>query len=940
MLKKVALSLVSTGLLISACQPDPQILETTVAKASLVPDEAIEYGQLPNGVRYAVRANSTPTNTASLLMRFDTGSINERDETRGIAHFLEHMAFNGSKNIPEGEMIKRLEVFGLAFGADTNASTGFDETIYQLELPEVNEDIINETLMIMRETASNLTLDPEAIERERGVILAEKRARNSPAYKASINALSFYLEGSAFPDRLPIGTEETIKSVTPEQFREFYNGFYRPEDTFIVLVGDFEVDYAAAKIEEFFGDWQAQGDAVPAHDVQALGERGLDAEYYVDPEIQTSVALHVMAAPDLRDDTAQNRQDSFIEGLGNRILSRRLARIARGGEAAFISASASSSNVYDVRNISTLSMSAQPQNWAQALAQGEQILRQAYEYGFSQAELDEQIANTRNSLQVAVQTSPTQRTSRLARQIMSSFGNDFVLTKPSDNLERFESYVGAITPEAVHEGFKAQWSGFDKPQLYLATSEVIDDGEAAMIAAFQESRKIAVEPLEVVESQTFAYTEFGASGKVISRKTVEDIEFETVVFDNNVRLNIKKTPYQKDVISVKAALGAGDLFFPKDQPGFKWFAPNMLSLSGLEAHSADDIQSLMAGKSVGVSTSFGAQRMYLSGTTVPGDLRDQLNLMAAHATAPGYREDAKTRYDKYIQSFYPTLDSTPSGVASRDIDRLIRSGDKRFGIPSQEELLNIELTSLKDWLDPYLNDSAIEIGVVGDVDIDEVIAEVGRTFGALPKRAELQPALTAAQTGLEFPSGSPRPVKLSHAGEVDTALLRIYWPAPDGQEVTTARHMGMLSELFQLRLTEVLREEEGASYSPSAFNYSPRTYPDYGYMGVSIELTPADVDRISAKVDDIAQEFRTGQFDEALFERALIPAQERIETSLESNSYWMNVISEAQSDPERLERHRSRHKAYQNMTVEDLKPLAQSVFDPSQAYRVQILPEQ
>ena len=117
MLKKVALSLVSTGLLISACQPDPQILETTVAKASLVPDEAIEYGQLPNGVRYAVRANSTPTNTASLLMRFDTGSINERDETRGIAHFLEHMAFNGSKNIPEGEMIKRLEVFGLAFGA-------------------------------------------------------------------------------------------------------------------------------------------------------------------------------------------------------------------------------------------------------------------------------------------------------------------------------------------------------------------------------------------------------------------------------------------------------------------------------------------------------------------------------------------------------------------------------------------------------------------------------------------------------------------------------------------------------------------------------------------------------------------------------------------------------------------------------------------------------
>jgi len=206
-------------------------------------------------------ANETPSNTATLLMRFDTGSINEADGQQGLAHFLEHMAFNGSTNIPEGEMIKRLEKFGLAFGADTNASTGFDETIYQLELPEVNDDILNETLMIMRETASNLTLDPEAIDRERGVILAEKRARISPAYNASIASLKFYLDGSPFPGRLPIGTEETIGSVTPENFRQFYNGFYRPEDTFIVLVGDFETDYAAGKIEEFFADWQAVGEA-------------------------------------------------------------------------------------------------------------------------------------------------------------------------------------------------------------------------------------------------------------------------------------------------------------------------------------------------------------------------------------------------------------------------------------------------------------------------------------------------------------------------------------------------------------------------------------------------------------------------------------------------------------------------------------------------------
>ena len=222
MLRKKKYLIVLTAVVLAACQGASKNAYFPHDNSDLAAEEAIEYGRLPNGVRFAVMANETPSNTASLLMRFDTGSINEAEDELGIAHFLEHMAFNGSKNIPEDEMVKRLERFGLAFGADTNASTSFEETIYQLELPEVNDEIIDETLMIMRETASNLLLDPDAIERERGVILAEKRARISPAYNAGINSLKFFLEGSHLPERLPIGTEETIKSVTPEQFRAFY----------------------------------------------------------------------------------------------------------------------------------------------------------------------------------------------------------------------------------------------------------------------------------------------------------------------------------------------------------------------------------------------------------------------------------------------------------------------------------------------------------------------------------------------------------------------------------------------------------------------------------------------------------------------------------------------------------------------------------------------
>ena len=922
-----------------SCQAQSKSEYFTHDSSDLTVEEGVEYGRLPNGVGFAVMANETPSNTATLLMRIDTGSLNEADDELGLAHFLEHMAFNGSKNIPEGEMIKRLEKFGLAFGADTNASTSFEETIYQLELPEVNNEIVNETLMIMRETASNLTLDSEAIERERGVILAEKRARNSPSYKAGLHSLDFFLDGSLLPKRIPIGSEETIKSVTPAQFKAFYNGYYRPENTFIVFVGDFKTDYAVGKIEEFFGDWTGVGERKASTELAVLAKRDMSAEYYVDPEIETSVSISVMNAPIIRQDNAKNRKEGFIEGLGNRILSRRLAKLARSESATFLSASSSSSIAYDVRALSTLSIRTQPKNWAKALAQGEQALRQAYEFGFSQAELDEQIANTRKALEVAVQTSPTRRTSGLARRIMGSFSGETVVTDSADNLKRFEAYVDTITPEVIHKYFKKQWDGIDTPQLYLSTSEVIERGEQALIEAFNLSKAVDVQPLEHVATAEFAYTEFGKPGSVATRKTVKDIDFETIVFDNNVRLNIKKTPYRKDVMSISVALGAGELFFPKELPGFKWFAPNMLGLAGLKAHSADEIQTLMAGKTVGVSTSFGPERMYISGATVPENLSDQLNLMMAYATAPGYRPEAKTRYDKYIASFYPTLDGTPGGVAARDIDRLIRSGDPRFGIPKEEDLINIDMSQLENWLDPYLTDSAIEIGVVGDVDIDVIISEIGRTFGALPRRKASHKRSDEKLRTLKFPAGTLRPVVLSHAGEADTAILRVFWPAPDGRDVLTSRRMGMLSEVFQLRLTEVMREEEGASYSPSAFNFNPRTYPNYGYMGVSLELNPKDIDRISAKVDAIAAEFKAGEFDEDLFVRAIKPAIESIETSLENNGYWMGVINEAQTDPDRLERHRSRAEMYQNMTISDLKQLAQSVFVSENAYRVQILPE-
>jgi zinc protease len=906
--------------------------------SDLKPDPAVVYGKLENGVRYAVLNNDTPTKTAALRMRFATGSLNETDAQRGLAHYLEHMAFNGSSNIPEGEMVKRLERYGLAFGADTNAYTSFDETVYTLDLPEVSEELIDETLMIMRETAENLLLEQDAIDRERGVVQAEKRRSDSAAARASIASLEFFTRGSRISERLPIGTDETLAAIGTENFRSYYKSYYRPENTFIVLVGDIETDFAAAKILEFFGDWQATGEAGEQADAGVTPARGEDVGYFADPEIQTRITLATIKPYVEEEDNIANRKQGFIDGLGNRILNRRLSSLARKSDAVFIGGGAGYSFALDTAEVMSLSMSSQPENWKKALAVGEQELRKALEYGFTQAELDEQIANSRKSMQVSVQTAETRRTNSLASGVLNSFSGESVFTHPVSGLERFESYVNDITMDQVWLSFKDQWSALDQPLLYLQTSEILEIPKQEIKQAYLDS--LATEVVADMQKDTgsFAYTDFGTPGKVISETQIEDIDAHLIKFENNVMLNFKKTDFAKDQINISVAIGDGTLSMPEKSAALSFLTSNTMSAGGLQAHSADELQRLMAGKAVGAGFGMGARAFSIGGSTVPSNLADQFNLMAAQLTAAGYREEAKSRYDKYIESWYPTLDSTPGGVASRDIGRLLHSGDERYGIPDQATLLNVDIDQVKSWLEPHLKEGQIEIVVVGDIDKEVVIKEVARTFGALPER-KIGFAQYPDMEKIKFPKAPKKPVTLGHSGDQNRALLRVYWPAPDGTDIMVNRRLSILRSIFGNRLTDVIREEEGAAYSPSAGRNGSRVFKDYGYFSASLGLTPENVPNMIKKLDEVAADLQAGNISDDEFERAIQPVLENLDSSLESNGYWMNVIREAQTDSWGIDNFRSREAAFKNMKLEDIKPLAVQIFDKYKAYKIQVLPQ-
>ena len=230
-----------------------------IENIDLPADDAIRYGILPNGMRYALRKNETPEKAASIRMLVHVGSMAEAENERGFAHFVEHMAFNGSTNIPEGEMVALLEKQGLSFGLNTNATTSFTETIYKLDVPDANEEAMDLALMVMRETASNLTIGEEAVDRERGVIKSERQLRNTAGLRSAKVQLSLELPQSPISQRLPIGLSEVVQTAPASRLRSFYERYYRPENTTLVVVGDVDLDTIEANINSGFGDWEGVG---------------------------------------------------------------------------------------------------------------------------------------------------------------------------------------------------------------------------------------------------------------------------------------------------------------------------------------------------------------------------------------------------------------------------------------------------------------------------------------------------------------------------------------------------------------------------------------------------------------------------------------------------------------------------------------------------------
>jgi len=897
-------------------------------------DPAVRFGALPNGMRYALLRNATPPGQASVRLHFQTGSLNESDAQQGLAHFLEHMAFNGSKGIPEGEMVKALERQGLAFGADTNASTSFDETVYQLDLPQTDDATVDLSLKVMRETASELLIAADAVDRERGVVLSEERNRDGPSWRVFKARLGFNMKGQRPPERLPIGKVDILKTTPRDEIVDFYRSYYRPERATLVVVGDFDVDAMEARIRARFGDWTNSTPAGVDANVGKVAKRGLETMVVVEPGASTSMQVTWVSPPDLSPDSLAKRRGQWLDQLGFSVLNRRLEAIARGAEPPFLSAGAFSGDQFSAAKVTTVAVTAKPGAWQPALAAVDREQRRAVQYGVRQDELDREVEEIRQALKSRAASAATRRTPGLADSIADSLTEDDVVTNPAQDLALFESAVKDLKAEAVSAALKRAFEG-SGPLVFVATPTAIDGGEKTVAAAYETSRQVAVTAPEAPRQMAWPYESFGAPGKIAEQTEVADLDTVFVRFENGVRLTVKPTKFRDDQVLVKVRIGDGLLGQPADRQSMYWAGSAVIE-GGLAKIAPEDIERVLASKLYGARFSLEDDTYSLSGATRPEDIETQMQVLAAYASEPGWRPEAFQRTRTYAGTLNAQWEATDNGVFSRDLSGLLHNGDRRWTWPSAQDIAASQPADLKNAFNAALTTGSIEVVVVGDITVEKAIESVASTFGALPPRPAPRPAPSGV---VGFPAPSATPVVLTHKGRDDQSVAYIAWRTDDFYaDVQRARNTAVLADIIDLRLTEELREKQGATYSPSVGWTSSDVWSGWGFVSAKVEIPPALVDGFYRDVTKIAADLRGQPPTQDEMDRAKKPRLERLTKARETNDYWLDELSGSQSDPRKLAAIRSLLGGYERVTAADVQASANRYLAEDKSWKLVVRP--
>jgi len=854
-------------------------------------DPAVRFGTLPNGLRYAIQHNTTPSEGVAMRLRIGSGSLQERDDEQGFAHFLEHMAFRGSTNVPDGEAVHMLERQGLKFGPDTNATTLPDETVFMFNFPKGDATAVDTGLKLFRETAERLNLSQSAIDAEKGVILSEERVRDTVQFRMVKATLASILEGSRLNSRWPIGTVDTIKAANHDKMERFYRANYRPDNATIVVVGNVDPAEVEAKIKAAFADWKS-GSPADNVDLGTPAPKKATAEFNA-VGAPDQISLNWVSAADQRAETEAVDREILVKRVGLMVLNQRLADRAMKPGSPFVGAQGSIvRSLLHSGSVTSLSLSSTPEKWREALDAVSVEQRMLLRDGVQSGELQRAITTIRTGVQAQAASAATRKSPDIADAIVKTVNEDELYTSDAQDVALLMPMLDRVTKAEVDASLRTMFAG--KPVLFRSSSLSTAAGETVLASALADAYS---SPLgaEVKEATiAWPYTSFGKSSAIVSQTVDAKLGTTMVKFANGTRLIVKPTNFEKQKIQVAVSVGNGRAGVSPECAKKLWEA-QFYPLAGTGKLSLSDITqwAQTSGKVATVSFEAGARAFILRGSTRPTDLTTQMQLLAAYTRDPGFRSEAFEKAKSVGPMLGGQIEANAGAVFARGSQALMVGNDPRFrALPNYADVLSVNSDDLSELLKSQLATQA-DIVMVGDVTVADAIKATEATFGS---GAALKPAVEAPTSVTVQPAKAP--ATFFHKGRADQAFYGEYFLLPDYfSDPKTANAADVAASILQARLVDTVREKLGLTYSPNVDAAASLELKGEGYLAAGIETPPANFATFHALLADQLKDLAAKPVSADELARAKQPLIEGQRKKLENNGYWLAKLTQVTREP-------------------------------------------
>ncbi|HQV60037.1 MAG TPA: insulinase family protein [Chitinophagaceae bacterium] len=857
-------------------------------------DPKVKIGRLSNGLTYYIRQNKKPEQRVELRLVVNTGSVLEDEDQQGLAHFMEHMNFNGTKRFPKNELVSYLQSIGVEFGADLNAYTSFDETVYMLPVPTDKPGLVDKGLQILEDWAHNALLDSLEIEKERGVVIEEWRLSRGADERMMKQTLPVQYQGSKYAERLPIGKIESLRNFSHAALKRFYTDWYRPDLQAIIIVGDIDVNDMEQKVKETFGDIPAataprkrETFPVPDH-TEVLTVVAKDKE-------TAFPSVEVLFKKDPLPETTIGDYVRYMnEMLFTGMLNNRFREVTLKPNPPFVGAGSYYGESYArTKDAYQLFANTSDTGMARSLYALMEENRRVLLYGFTPSEFELQ----KKQIQSFYDRIFNEREKEESYKYADEYAGNFLVNEPIPGIEWeydfVKQHLSSVTLQDVNK-LAAQWitknnmvvtlNAPDKEGVKIPSPAEVNNVLSAVDIAAIEPYKEKVLATSLIEPGKLK------PGKIISSKADEELGTTTIKLANGATVLLKPTNFKNDEILFRA-FSKGGHSLVKDADYYSAInAANIVVQSGVGNFSAIDLGNMLKGKNTSLTPTIGTYSEGMSGNTIPKETETLLQLIHLYFTAPKKDAAAFESFKTRQKQLYANIAANPQIYFSGEFQKIMTQNHPRAGAlpkPTDFDKINLD-RSIQIYKERFSNAGDFTFLFTGSFDEDSIKPLLEKYIGSLPAIAKKE---TYRDLGIRPPKGKVD--KVITKGEDPKSLVNLVFTVPAVYNTNEAYALLSLGELMNIKLVEQLREEKAGVYGVSAYGGMNRIPYSSSTFNISFPCAPENADTLTAAaIDELRKIIKTGVSAEDL-EKIKEQQKRKLEVDIKQNIFWSNNLFDA-----------------------------------------------